>query len=818
VAGSGANIWDTADQFHFASRQVSGDVVFTARVTAFDTSNEWAKAGIMIRTGDEANARNVFLLTSPGLGVALQQRVVTGGTTTRTSGGSSGPPVWMRIMRAGNRFSAYRSADGQSWTAVGAVTIDMPSTVEVGLAVTSRDPGQIARATFESVSVEASATEEVIVPGEWVGTDIGNPSRAGTSSATSGTYTVSGAGADIWGPADQFHFMYRQVSGDVEIIARVAGLQNPYSLSKFGVMFRESLAAGARNAFMAGSGGSGWGYQRRISTGGQTYFTAGPGGTAPGWVKLVREGNLFSAYHSADGSTWRLVGTDTIAMASAVYVGLAVTSHNTSNLTTATFTNVTLRDLVSGNQPPTVTLTAPGAGASYTAPATIGLTASAADADGSISRVEFYRGSTLIGSDTSSPYSASWSSAPEGSYSLTAVAIDNEGARTTSPAVTVTVAASSSQGPTVAITSPSQGATFTAPATITVVASASDSDGIARVDLYAGSTLLRSDTTYPYSVTSNNVAAGTYQLTAIARDNTGATRTSEIVTITVNSAGNQLPNVALTSPASGASFTAPANVTIQATASDSDGSIARVEFYRGSTFIGSDTTSPYSATWSNAPSGSYTLTARAFDNTGASRTSAGVNISVNSSTNQPPTVAITGPPAGAGYTAPASIAIAATASDSDGTISRVDFYVGSQLIGTDSSAPYTATWANVGAGSYSLTAVARDNGGATRTSTAIPVTVSAVTAGPTSVAFSPSADHSTNVTSYTVVLYRSSDPVTAAPVATRDLGKPSPSGGTITVDISTLVNPLAAGSYYAVVRAVGPGGITASTPSASFTK
>ena len=274
----------------------------------------------------------------------------------------------------------------------------------------------------------------------------------------------------------------------------------------------------------------------------------------------------------------------------------------------------------------------------------------------------------------------------------------------------------------------------------------------------------------------------------------------------------------MSSPASGASFTAPANITLNATASDTDGTVARVEFYRGSTLIATDTSSPYSAVWSGATAGSYSLTARAYDDDGASRTSTAVNISVTTATNQLPTVSVTSPIAGQSFTAPASLTMTAAASDSDGTISGVDFYVGSQLVGTDTSSPYSAAWSNVAAGTYSLTAVARDNSGGTRTSTAIAVTVTAVAPTPTRVVFVPSTDHATNVTSYTVALYRSADPMTGSPVATRDLGKPTPVSGEISVDISTLVNPLPAGSYKAVVRASGPGGTTASTASATFTK
>ena len=95
-------------------------------------------------------------------------------------------------------------------------------------------------------------------------------------------------------------------------------------------MIRESMTDGSRNAFMMVSGSQGWGFQSRISTGDESYHQDGPSGDALGWVRLVREGNLFSAYRSTDGTTWSLVGSDAISMASRVYVGVALTSHDTA--------------------------------------------------------------------------------------------------------------------------------------------------------------------------------------------------------------------------------------------------------------------------------------------------------------------------------------------------------------------------------------------------------------------------------------------------------------------------------------------------------
>ncbi|WP_395789016.1 glycosyl hydrolase family 18 protein [Aquimonas sp.] len=94
---------------------------------------------------------------------------------------------------------------------------------------------------------------------------------------------------------------------------------------------------------------------------------------------------------------------------------------------------------VGENQPPTVNLSAPGAGDSFAAGSAITLAANASDSDGSVASVEFFRGTVSLGVDSSAPYSVVWSNAAAGSYSLTAVAQDNRGARTTSAAVAVTV-------------------------------------------------------------------------------------------------------------------------------------------------------------------------------------------------------------------------------------------------------------------------------------------------------------------------------------------------------------------------------------------
>ncbi len=189
----------------------------------------------------------------------------------------------------------------------------------------------------------------------------------------------------------------------------------------------------------------------------------------------------------------------------------------------------------------------------------------------------------------------------------------------------------------------------------------------------------------------------------------------------MGSTANTPPTVSITSPSNGATFTAPASITINATASDSDGTVAQVQFFQGATLLGTDTTAPYSFSWSNVAAGSYSLTARATDNSGATTTSIAVNITVNAAANVPPTVSIASPSNNAVFTAPASITINAVASDSDGTLTRVEFFQGATKLGEDTTAPYSYSWTNVAAGSYSLTAKATDNSGAVTTSAAVSV-------------------------------------------------------------------------------------------------
>jgi hypothetical protein len=134
--------------------------------------------------------------------------------------------------------------------------------------------------------------------------------------------------------------MYQPLTGNGEIVARVATVEDVDPWTKAGVMMRETLDAGSRHAFMLVSSGKGLAFQRRGSTNGTSASTSGGSGTAPAWLKLVRTGSAFSAYSSSDGTAWVLVGSDTIAMGETILVGLAVSSHREAVVASATFDGV----------------------------------------------------------------------------------------------------------------------------------------------------------------------------------------------------------------------------------------------------------------------------------------------------------------------------------------------------------------------------------------------------------------------------------------------------------------------------------------------
>jgi regulation of enolase protein 1 (concanavalin A-like superfamily) len=773
------------------------------------------------------------------------------------------------------------------------------------------------------IGLYPSAASAQTLPSGWTTTDIGAALLSGVASFSDGVLSVTASGARALDTADQFTFVYHEVVGDSVITARVMSLASIDAGAEAGLLIRESLAPGSRQASVMLSGASTVVTKFRSTTDGNRVVISESAATAPVWLRLERTMSTLTAFRSADGIAWTPIGTVTLTMTSTVYVGLAAaggtiatptiatsgTIAATTSLTTdGTSTTTTSAKFDRVNHSPKVSIASPSNRATYTAPATVSVTATARDVDGTVAAVEFYAGSTLIGSDTTSPYGVTWSDVPGGTYSLTAVARDDKGAATTSAARSITVTAPN-QAPTVSLSAPANGASFTAPATITVAATAGDADGtVAAVEFYAGTTVIGSDTTTPYSVTWSNVPAGTYALTAVARDNVGATRTSAARSIMVNAVPAGWTSSDVGGPAMQGMASVSSNTfTVRGAGTDIwdptdqfqfvhqsmtdaldvsarvatlepvhpwtqggvmiraslDGTAAYAALVvtpaNGVSFIwrsSSGATSSYTyggegaapvwlklarrgaivtafrsadgVSWSSL--GQQTVTLPSMVDVGlvvtshdvsqlATATFDNVTTVPVSSSNQPPAVTLTAPANGATFTAPATITVTATASDTDGTVTAVEFYAGgTTLIGSDTSSPYSITWSNVPAGTYNLTAVARDDSAGMTVSVARTIAVDDPTM-PGKAVFTASIDHDTAVDYYVVEIFpEGANPAGANAVAAQNIGKPPRVNGECEADVRNTIASLSPGSYIATVTAFGSDGSARSAPSPPFAR
>jgi regulation of enolase protein 1 (concanavalin A-like superfamily) len=180
------------------------------------------------------------------------------------------------------------------------------------------------------------------LPTGWTDQDIGSVGITGSANYSNGTFTVNGSGTSISGTADQFNYAYQAAGTSYTITARVVSMTNTNSGAQAGVMIRETLATGSTmvNVNVTPSNGVTWVY--RTATGGSTSGGRTASLVAPYWVRLVRNGSTFTGYFSTDGVNWTQQGTASISMASNAYIGLVVSSRNSSQLCTAIFDNASI--------------------------------------------------------------------------------------------------------------------------------------------------------------------------------------------------------------------------------------------------------------------------------------------------------------------------------------------------------------------------------------------------------------------------------------------------------------------------------------------
>jgi outer membrane protein assembly factor BamB len=347
VKAAGYDIWDVGDQFRYLWQQLAADGTISARILSQQNTEGWAKAGVMLRQTTDPGSPYYGAFMTPSNGVTVQYRAAQGNATVQLTLFAATAPLYFMVGRSGNTYSTYTSTDGVTWTIVGGstVTLNMTGPLMAGLAVTSHDVGIPGTTTFDTVRINTSLPPPPGCPSGWSCADVGNPALAGNQNLNGGTWTIQGAGGDIWGTADQFHFVWQQLAADGSVSAHVVSQQNTDGWAKAGVMLRQSTDPGSAyySAFVTPSNGIN--VQYRAAQGAASAQLVALAGTAPAYLRVARSGTTYTTYTSSDGTTWTAVAGSgiTLNLNGPISAGLAVTSHNPAALCTVTFDIVSVQ-------------------------------------------------------------------------------------------------------------------------------------------------------------------------------------------------------------------------------------------------------------------------------------------------------------------------------------------------------------------------------------------------------------------------------------------------------------------------------------------
>lgn len=154
IRGAGADVWSDRDAFHFASRELSGDVTLSARVEWLEQSSEiYRKALLMLRDGLEPDAAYADVALHGGGLTALQYRPYAGAPTLQLPSELSGAR-YARIERRGGEITAYFSREGHQWSSVGPVPVELPPSVQAGIGLCSHDAGRLTSARFSELAID----------------------------------------------------------------------------------------------------------------------------------------------------------------------------------------------------------------------------------------------------------------------------------------------------------------------------------------------------------------------------------------------------------------------------------------------------------------------------------------------------------------------------------------------------------------------------------------------------------------------------------------------------------------------------------------
>ena len=329
VNGAGADIWGTSDSYQLVANFMKGDGSIVARVTSEDAANTFAKAGLVVTANGNWQA-NVILDIRPNGGIEFMSRPSSGAQMSFVAGSASSFPVWLKLQRTGNTFTGYTSTDGTQWDVVGSTDVSMPNSIAVGLAVTSHDVTVLDTAIFDHVVVASDQFQDI---------DVGDTGAVGSVTTDDVSCAVHGAGADIWGTQDAFHYMYVSQVNDATFYARVDSLDNTSAFAKAGIMIRASTDPSAAHVIVDVKPDGGIEFMARSINGGETQYIAGVAHSFPAVLELRRVGSTVTAY-VIDNNHEMQIGSIDIDLPPEALIGLAVSSHERGTLATGTFSGI----------------------------------------------------------------------------------------------------------------------------------------------------------------------------------------------------------------------------------------------------------------------------------------------------------------------------------------------------------------------------------------------------------------------------------------------------------------------------------------------
>jgi regulation of enolase protein 1 (concanavalin A-like superfamily) len=261
------------------------------------------------------------------------------GTSTITVGLQGGFNGTINLALSGLPTGVTASLNPSSTTTTSTLTLTASSTATTGTVTVTVTGSSLGLTSTAKISLNVTAVI-LPLPSVWSDGDIGSVGVAGSASYSNGTFAVTGAGqGTIYASSDSFHFAYQPLTGDGTIVARVVSVQG--SSAQAGVMIRETLNPGANHVFLFDYYSSLL-VSERTTTGASTSYQSVGSITLPGWIMLSRSGNVFTSFGSSDGVNWVQLGTQTVTMATNVYIGLAVSSRTGTSLATGIFDSVSI--------------------------------------------------------------------------------------------------------------------------------------------------------------------------------------------------------------------------------------------------------------------------------------------------------------------------------------------------------------------------------------------------------------------------------------------------------------------------------------------